>query len=178
MDTIIHATRATHTAAGGGPHHLMLGTVVVSKLLGGEATDGRLALVELQGLPGSGPGPHLDPWTESFYVLEGELTFRVEHDGTVRELVARAGDSVSIPEGVGHAFTTTSAEPARYLIASTPAGIESFFADAGDELAAPMLPAEAPPTFDRERLLAAFGKHHLTPYSFPAERESAGASCG
>lgn len=160
-------THTTHTAAGSGPHQLMLGTVTVSRLLGGEATAGQLSLVELQGLPGSGPGPHIDPWLESFYVLEGELTFRVEEDGAVHELVARGGDAVSIPTGVGHAFSVTGSEPARYLIASAPAGIDAFFADAGEAIERPELPADAP-AFDRDRLLAAFAKHELTPYSFPA----------
>lgn len=169
MNPITFPTHAARTSARSGPHHLMLGTIVVSRLLDGAETGGRLALVELRGLPGSGPGPHLDPWTESFYVLEGELTFRVEEDGAVRELVAHAGDAVSIPEGAGHAFTVTSNEPARFLILGSPSGIETFFADAGDEVDVPDLPAEAPPTFDRERLLAAFGKHGLTPYSFPEE---------
>ncbi len=156
----------THTAAGSGPHHLMLGTVTVSRLLGEGDTGGDLALVELRGLPGSGPGPHLDPWRESFHVFEGELTFRYEEDGAVRSQVARAGDSVSIPPGVGHAFSVTSAEPARYLIASTPGGIAAFFADAGEEIDSAELPDD-PPAFDRERLLAAFAKHELTPYEFP-----------
>ena len=153
MDTITRRSHATHAAAGSGPHHLMLGTVVVSKLLDGDATDGRLALVELRGLPGSGPGPHLDPWSESFYVLDGELTFQVEQNGTVREIVARTGDAVSIPEGIGHAFSVTGTEPARYLIAGAPAGIETFFADAGEEIETPSIPAGDPPAFDRERLL-------------------------
>lgn len=156
----------THTAAGDGPHHLMLGTVTVSRLLGGAETAGELALVDVRGLPGSGPGPHLDPWRESFHVIEGELTFRFEADGAVRTQIARAGDSVSIPSGVGHAFSVTSADPARYLIMSTPAGIETFFADAGEPLDAAVLPAQPPPV-DRERLLAAFDRHGLTPYAFP-----------
>jgi quercetin dioxygenase-like cupin family protein len=159
----------THTPAGRGPHHLMLGTVTVSRLLGGEETDGRLALVELRGLPGSGPGAHLDPWRESFYVLEGELTFRFEQDGAVRTAVAGPGDAVSIPAGVGHAFSVSSDEPARSLILGTQAGIEAFFADAGEPIAQPALDA-ARGTFDRERLLAAFAKHDLpTTYEFPAE---------
>jgi quercetin dioxygenase-like cupin family protein len=159
----------THTPAGRGPHHLMLGTVTVSRLLGGAETDGRLALVELRGLPGSGPGAHLDPWRESFYVLEGELTFRYEQDGAVATAVARAGDAVSIPPGVGHGFSVTSAEPARYLILGTQAGIEDFFADAGEPIAAPALDG-LPGPFDRERLLAAFAKHDLpTTYELPAE---------
>lgn len=156
----------THTAAGAGPHHLMLGTVTVSRLLGGEDTDGQLALVELRGRPGSGPGPHVDPWRESFYVLAGELTFRFEEDGAVRTAVAGTGDAISIPSGIGHAFSVTSEAPARYLIASTASGIDAFFADAGEPIDSAELPADAPP-FDRERLLAAFAKHRLTPYRFP-----------
>ncbi len=167
------STHTTHTPAGSGPHQLMLGTVTVSRLLGGEATGGELALVELRGLPGSGPGPHLDPWRESFYVLEGELTFRFEEDGAVRTLVAGAGDAVSIPVGVGHAFSVTGEGPARYLIAGTPAGIEAFFADAGEPLGEPELPADPPPV-DRDRLLAAFARHELTPYEFPVESRPAG----
>jgi quercetin dioxygenase-like cupin family protein len=169
MDINTHRSKTTHAASGRGPHHLMLGTVVVSQLLGGEATEGRLALVELHGLPGSGPGPHLDPWTESFYVLEGELTFRVEENGAVQQLVARTGDAVSIPEGVGHAFSVTSAEPARYLIVGAPAGIEAFFADAGEKIEVATPPVE-PPVFDRRRLLASFEKHGLTPYAFPTDQ--------
>jgi quercetin dioxygenase-like cupin family protein len=169
--------RTSHARAGNGPHYLMLGSVAVSRLLGGAETGNTLSLVELIGAPGSGPGPHLDPWQESFYVLDGELTFRVEEDGVVRTVVARHGDAVSIPEGVGHAFTVTSAAPARYLIASTPAGIDAFFADAGDAVAQPSLPI-APPPFDRERLRAAFAKHRITPYSFPTESAESGSCAG
>jgi quercetin dioxygenase-like cupin family protein len=148
----------THTKAGSGPHHLLLGTVAVSRLLGAEETDGAFGLLELEGLPGSGPGAHVDPWRESFYVLDGELTFRVE-DG---EVVAGRGDAVSIPSGLVHSFSVSSAETARYLILCAPAGLEAFFADAGEPLERAGLPADPPP-FDRARLLAAFEKHGLTP---------------
>jgi quercetin dioxygenase-like cupin family protein len=162
-------TRFTHTPAGRGPHHLVIGTVTVSTLLGGDRTAGKMSLVELNGLPGSGPGPHLDPWQESFYVLEGELTFRFAEDGAVRTLVARPGDAVSIPQGIGHAFSVTGPTPARYLIASTPAGIDAFFADAGESIDRATLPT-VPSSFDRDRLRAAFAKHGLSAYSFPAAR--------
>jgi quercetin dioxygenase-like cupin family protein len=156
----------THTPAGHGPHHLMLGTVVVSRLAGGDQTAGALALLELTGSPGSGPGPHLDPWRESFYIVDGELTFRVEQDGAVRTIVAGPGDALSIPPRAGHAFSVTSGRPARYLILGTPAGIETFFADAGEPAAGAQLPRDAR-SFDRDRLLAAFARHGLTPYDFP-----------
>jgi quercetin dioxygenase-like cupin family protein len=154
-----------HTPAGRGPHQLMLGTVTVSRLLGGDETGGEFSLVELTGLPGSGPGPHIDPWRESFYVLAGELTFRYEQAGAVRTVVAGPGDAFTIPTGVGHAFSVTSAQPARYLIVGSPAGIDAFFADAGDPIDQPELPSE-PPAFDRERLIAAFEKHGATHHDF------------
>jgi quercetin dioxygenase-like cupin family protein len=151
---------------------LVIGSVTVSHLLGGADTGGQLSLVELSGLPGSGPGAHIDPWRETFYVLEGELTFRFEQDGAVEAVVAGRGDAVTIPVGVGHAFRVTSAGPSRYLIASTAAGIENFFADAGEPIERAELPSE-PLAFDRERLLAAFAKHGNQPYSFPAEAKPA-----
>jgi quercetin dioxygenase-like cupin family protein len=160
--------RTVHTLAGRGPHHLMIGSVAVSTMIGGAETSGEFSLVELVGAPGSGPGPHIDPWRESFYVLDGDLTFQVEQDGAARTIVARRGDAVSIPSGVGHAFRVSSAEPARYLIASSPAGIDAFFADAGEPIDAPIVPSETAP-FDRERLRTAFAKYGLSPYRFPAE---------
>lgn len=160
------STMATHDPVGHGPHHLVIGAVTASRLLGSDETAGELSLVELRGLPGSGPGPHLDPWRESFFVLEGELTFRFERDGSVQERAAGPGDSFSVPAGVGHAFSVSSPKPARYLIASTPAGIDAFFADAGAPVERAELPTE-PQAFDRERLLSAFARHQLTPYEFP-----------
>jgi quercetin dioxygenase-like cupin family protein len=144
----------------------MLGTMTTSTLLAGGETGGEFSLVEVRGLSRSGPGPHIDPWRESFHVLEGELTFRVEDDGAVRTLVAGPGDAVSIPTGVGHAFSVSSREPARFLIMSTPAGIDAFFADAGQPIEEAALP-DRPPPADRDRLLAAFSKHGLTAYDFP-----------
>jgi quercetin dioxygenase-like cupin family protein len=163
--------RPAHTPAGRGPHQLMLGTVTVSRLLGSDETGGEFSLVELSGLPGSGPGPHVDAWRENFYVLAGELTFRYTQDGAVHSVVAGPGDAFTVPAGVGHAFSVTSAEPARYLIVGSPAGIDAFFADAGDPIDEPTLPSE-PPAFDRERLVAAFEKHGATHHDFPAELTS------
>ena len=179
MDTnyLTSHDRTSHTPAGQGPHHLMLGRVAVSKVLGGDQTGNALSLVELIGVRGSGPGPHIDPWRESFYVLDGELTFQYEENGTVRTLIARRGDAVSIPHGVGHAFSVTSATPARYLIASTPAGIDAFFADAGEAIAGAVVPTDPPP-FDRERLRAAFVKHRLSPYRFSVAPAQSGTDAG
>jgi quercetin dioxygenase-like cupin family protein len=54
---------------------------------------------------------------DSFYVLEGELEFRVG-DTTVR---AGPGTFVSVPPGVVHAFTNPGPNRARYLNIHAPA---------------------------------------------------------
>jgi hypothetical protein len=53
---------------------------------------------------------------ESFYVLEGELTFFLNQEAGVR---AKAGAFVHIPGGSVHGFRVES-ETARYLILTTP----------------------------------------------------------
>jgi uncharacterized cupin superfamily protein len=143
----------------------------VAVRLRGEHTGGSLALIENVLPAGFGGMPlHVHPaFDEAFYVLEGELTFRYEQDGAVHSVVAGPGDAFTIPTGVGHAFSVTSPEPARYLIIGSPAGIDAFFADAGEAIPAPVLPdADEPPAFDRERLVRAFEKYGAAHYDFPA----------
>lgn len=68
--------------------------------------------------------------------------------------------------------SVTGPESARYLIISTSAGIDTFFADAGEPIEHAELPSE-PLAFDRERLLAAFAKHGNQPHQFPAKETAA-----
>jgi len=64
-----------------------------------------------------GPGPHYhERHADSFYVLEGELEFRLG-DETVR---APAGTSVAVPPGVVHAFTNARPDRARFLNVHAP----------------------------------------------------------
>jgi mannose-6-phosphate isomerase-like protein (cupin superfamily) len=97
----------------------------ITVLLRSEETAGALALVENRA-PAGFPGPplHRHEFDETFYVLEGELTFQV-----VDELVtAGPGEAVFAPRGVPHTFANRGDAPARYLIACTPAGFERYFA--------------------------------------------------
>src|SRR5215211_3375094 len=77
-----------------------------------QQTGGRFALTE-QLFPGGIATPlHSQPEDdESFYVLEGELTFYLEDD---QPLPASAGAFVHVPAGVPHAFQVDS-ETARLL---------------------------------------------------------------
>jgi quercetin dioxygenase-like cupin family protein len=100
---------------------------------------------------GPSPPAHLHPrHVESFYVLEGELTFRANG----REIRAESGAWVQIPPGVPHTFAFTGDAPARFLNLHTPnCGYGAFLrglhqARSDDELAAvraafDQVPAEA-----------------------------------
>jgi quercetin dioxygenase-like cupin family protein len=110
---------------------------------------GRYAITEHL-LPGRAATPlHRQPEDdESFYVLEGELTFYLE-DG--QPIPASAGSFVHAPAGVGHAYQVDS-ETARILVVTT-AQHERFFRAASDPAQARTIPPQAPP--DMERVMAA-----------------------
>ena len=61
-----------------------------------------------------GPDLHVHrSHTDSFYVLEGELRFRVGPDAA--EVVVGAGGYVAVPPGVVHTFDNASADEACWL---------------------------------------------------------------
>ena len=57
---------------------------------------------------------------DSFYILEGELTFMVDED----ELVAGPGTFVLVPPGVEHTFANRSDVPVRMINVHAPAGFD------------------------------------------------------
>jgi uncharacterized cupin superfamily protein len=69
--------------------------------------------------PGGGfPFAHLhDEYEEVFYVLEGEVEYRLGDSWAV----ARAGSTISVPRGVVHAFRNSTKSPARHLVVHAPA---------------------------------------------------------
>ena len=79
-----------------------------------------LALVTIQ--PGStGPGAHAHAAEDdSFYILEGELTFTLDGE----QLVAEAGTFVLIPPGVPHAFANRGEAVVRCINVHAPAGFD------------------------------------------------------
>jgi mannose-6-phosphate isomerase-like protein (cupin superfamily) len=89
-----------------------------------EQSDGQVAVIETAPAPGVGPPLHHHDFDEAFYVLEGELAFRLR-DEIVR---AGPGELVFAPRGVPHTFANLSDAPARQLIICTPAGFERYFA--------------------------------------------------
>jgi quercetin dioxygenase-like cupin family protein len=73
--------------------------------------------------PPSGGGPpshHHDSYDEAFYVLSGEMEFRV--DGQTARV--RAGSMAWVPRGATHSFRNPCPEPARMLVVTTPDAID------------------------------------------------------
>jgi quercetin dioxygenase-like cupin family protein len=152
-------TQAIFTPASGGQSNLMLGNIVCTTMLAGAHSGSELTMVICTCPKDTGPGPHTDPWRESFLVLDGEFEFHLEQAGKLVPRGAKPGDVISIPAGVGHAFRATS-ETARVLILSVPGGLDAFFAEAGKPITSKMPPQPAQ-AFDRERFEAATQKYEV-----------------
>jgi quercetin dioxygenase-like cupin family protein len=83
----------------------------------GEQTANAFALIDERAERGASVPLHLHAQDmESFYVLEGEITFYIGEQHRVR---ATAGAFVHLPAGTVHGFRIES-ETARYLILTTP----------------------------------------------------------
>ncbi|MDQ6815912.1 MAG: cupin domain-containing protein [Actinomycetota bacterium] len=92
--------------------------------LKGKQTNG--ALTALENVIPCGQGPPLHTHAnedESWFVLAGELRFKLE--GDIRR--APVGSFVFVPRGTPHCFQNIGTEPARILVMFTPAGMERFF---------------------------------------------------
>jgi len=86
-------------------------------------TGGALGLVETELYRGFGPPLHVHRREdEAFYVIEGEVRFRLAEE----EFVGGPGTWVWGPRGVPHTFKVES-EAARALILVTPGGFEAMF---------------------------------------------------
>jgi mannose-6-phosphate isomerase-like protein (cupin superfamily) len=92
-------------------------------------TDGTIGIVENLVRPGwPGPPLHHHAFDETFYVLEGELTFQLGAD----RVVGRQGDTLFVARGVHHTLANLAAGSARYLLVCTPGGFEQRFGPEAD----------------------------------------------
>jgi len=98
----------------------------------GDETGGTYAMIDALIPPGGGPPPHIHSREEeSFFVLEGEITFRLDGEPTV----AGPNTFLNMPIGSLHSFKNESDQPARMLITLAPAGLEKMFLETGRRLA-------------------------------------------
>ncbi len=127
------------TLPGQGDSFAVAGDVVTIKIRGGE-TGGAFCLVEIRVPPGGGPPPHVHRReAESFYVLEGEITF-LHSAGPTR---ISKGGFVHLPKNVPHCFRNETSNEARMLVWCHPAGFESMVERAGIPMASPEAPIPA-----------------------------------
>lgn len=97
----------------------------VTTLVGGDETGGRLAVVELQEVPGQELTCHLHTKEdELIYVLEGDLTFWIGDD----EHRVGPGGCLFLPRGIEHGYAIASSV-ARLLVMVTPSGSENYFGE-------------------------------------------------
>jgi quercetin dioxygenase-like cupin family protein len=123
-------------------------------------TGGAFALVEIAGLPGSGPPPHIHHSVDEIYcLLEGQLEVL---DGE-RPFEANAGSIFHIPKGTLHAWRNATTKLVRTLLFITPAGFERFFEEAGmpgTDLSSP----PPPPTPEDFQRMVDLGRKYDTEY--------------
>ncbi|HEY3050605.1 MAG TPA: quercetin 2,3-dioxygenase [Gaiellaceae bacterium] len=148
-------TQAYNMGAGEGEAIWFFGTLGTLKA-SGEHTGGAFTLIEQEGRNSVATPLHVqmdDP--ESFYVLEGELTFFV--DGG-EPIPAPAGSFVHVPAGVPHAFQVES-DTARWLDLTTPRH-EAFLRAAGEPAQARELPPEGPP--DMQKIMGLVDEYNIS----------------
>lgn len=121
-------------------------------------TNGKYAMWEAIVPPGGGPPPHVHSREEeSFYILEGAITFQIGEE----RVVAIAGTFANMPVGTPHSFKNESNQPAKMIISIAPAGLEEMFF----EFAVPLSEGSTsalPPTEDEiEKLLAIAPKYGI-----------------
>ncbi len=117
------------TAADGAP------TRRAAVLVAGEASGGRVALVETVEVRGSEPPRHRHHWEdELLYVLDGTLHVCIGSES----VTAPAGTAVLLPRGIDHAFAVVT-ESARVLTVLAPAGFEGFHRELGEPSAGEVL---------------------------------------
>jgi quercetin dioxygenase-like cupin family protein len=104
---------------------IQLGGSTVTEHLGGEQTDGAVALMEFTIEPGYPvPPPHAHTLEDEItYVIEGALEITI--GGETRTV--DAGESIFKPRGVPHAFAIAGEQRVRFLETITPAGFERYF---------------------------------------------------
>lgn len=109
-------------------------------LAAGEQTGGTFSQLEQLCPKNSGPPPHTHTQTESFYILEGEITFLIGD----KRLVGTKGSFVTVPPGTVHSFRVDS-ETALILNSYVPAGFELMITELGEPALERALPPQGRP---------------------------------
>lgn len=171
-----------HLAQGEGEMYWLLGMHQTVKI-GGSDTGGQFGMLEIVVPQGYGSPWHVHPdEDEWFFVLEGAVTFYVDHT----RLDLTPGSFAFGPKEIPHTFIGASAEPARALVGLQPVMFEGFLREVGQPVTERVLPPPLNQRSDkagrpvndgrqlaREELAAAGARHGLVvlgPPGPPPER--------
>ncbi|MDQ2904137.1 MAG: cupin domain-containing protein [Chloroflexota bacterium] len=117
---------------------ITIGPIRLTVLEDGTSTRGTMAVGEFTFPPQSlSPFPHIHhAHEEGFYVLEGELEFKVDGE----TIHAGAGSFVMVPIGVPHTFSNPGDHSARFLATFTPPLYIKYFEALSDLMQASVAP--------------------------------------
>src|SRR5437762_711224 len=93
-------------------------------------TGGRFEAFEATGPRDSGPPPHAHPWSESYFIAEGEVDVIVGDE----KMRATPGAFINIPAGMIHGYRIATPF-ARFTVITTPEGASDFFHELDAETA-------------------------------------------
>jgi quercetin dioxygenase-like cupin family protein len=102
--------------------------------ISGDNTNSGWVVNEITGNLGNGAPLHSHPWSETFYILEGEVEVQVGS----RKALATPGTLMFVPENVAHSFRICS--PTTRVLEIIPASAEGFYREGGEKV--PTLPAD------------------------------------
>ena len=160
-----------YVPAGKGPMYCGPGDRV-SFLPTGADSQGGCFIVDAVAAPGGGPPPHIHHFEdESFYILEGSVTFQAGG----QTIHAKPGDFIHVPRGTVHSFKNEGTVPGRALVIISPAGptgMQQFF----EESFTPTTDRSAPLPLITEELMKRMmdasprnGVEWVKPASMPVE---------
>jgi quercetin dioxygenase-like cupin family protein len=132
-----------------------LGLLTTVKATGAQ-TGGAFGLIE-QAVPASFASPYHMHHNEdeSFYVLEGQITFICDK----KRFKAGPGAYLFLPRNIPHGFKVEDTAPAKLLILATPAGFEQFVVEMSEPAKDLTHPPAGPP--DMEKLMALAAKYRI-----------------
>jgi quercetin dioxygenase-like cupin family protein len=157
---------AVFNAAAEGERFWFVGTLAIIRVAGEQVGD-RFSLMEFLLPQHASPPRHTHPQDETFFLLDGHITFAVGDE----RIDHGPGGIAAFPAGVVHTFLVRS-ESARALVLSTPAGLERMVRDIGVSATAATLPppdTPRPPPDEMERLFALHAQQHFGPPLTPDE---------
>ena len=116
-------------SAGEGESVSLRGTEVTFKVKSGQAEGA--SCTEWVAAPGFDTGLHVhERLEETWYVLDGELEFRVGEE----TFKAASGACVFVPPRVPHAFANRSQAPAKFLLMTSPPTHDRYFVELAEIL--------------------------------------------